>query len=108
MTGIVVLAAASDPRPDDNNVVAGWVGFAIVIALILAVVFILRSFTKQLKKVDAARDAGVYDEDHRESDSPPDETPVAPSDTPSDTSGDTPSDTSGGPSDPRSTRPQQG
>ena len=48
MTGIVVLAAASDPRPDDNNVVAGWVGFAVLIALIVAVVFILRSFTKQL------------------------------------------------------------
>jgi hypothetical protein len=62
MTGIVVLAAASDPRPDDNNVVAGWVGFAVLIALIIAVVLILRSFTRQLKKVDAARDAGVYDE----------------------------------------------
>ena len=63
MTGIVVLAAASDPRPDDNNVVAGWVGFAVMIALIVAVVFILRSFTKQLKKVDAARDAGVFDDE---------------------------------------------
>ena len=62
MTGIVVLAAASDPRPDDNNVVAGWVGFAVLIALIIAVVFILRSFTKQLKKVDAAQEAGVYDD----------------------------------------------
>jgi hypothetical protein len=62
MTGIVVLAAASDPRPDDNNVVAGWVGFAVVIALIIAVVFILRSFTKQLKKVDAAQEAGVFDD----------------------------------------------
>jgi hypothetical protein len=62
MTGILVLAAASDPRPDDNNVVAGWVGFAVVMALIIAVVFVLRSFTKQLKKVDAAEQAGVYDE----------------------------------------------
>jgi hypothetical protein len=62
MTGILVLAAASDPRPDDNNVVAGWVGFAVVIGLIIAVVFVLRSFTKQLKKVDAAEEAGVYDE----------------------------------------------
>ena len=31
-----------------------------VIGLIIAVVFILRSFTQQLKKVNAARDAGVY------------------------------------------------
>ena len=52
MTTVVALALASDPRPDDNNVVAGWVGFAVMIALIVAVVFILRSFTKQLKKVD--------------------------------------------------------
>ena len=60
MTGIVALAAASDPRPEENNVVAGWVGFAVMIGLIIAVVFILRSFTQQLKKVNAARDAGVY------------------------------------------------
>jgi hypothetical protein len=76
MTGIVVLAASSDPRPDDNNVVAGWVGAVVVIALVIAVVFILRSFTRQLKKVDAARDAGVYGDDDSdaetsESDTPP-------------------------------------
>ena len=69
MTGIVALAAASDPRPDENNVVAGWVGFAVMIGLIIAVVFILRSFTKQLKKVDAAKEKGVYDE--KPSDTPP-------------------------------------
>jgi len=98
MTGIVVLAAASDPRPDDNNVVAGWVGFAIVIGLVIAVVFILRSFTRQLKKVDVARDAGVYDEDDHQSDGPPDETP----------DNGAPDDTSDGPSGRPSTRHQQG
>lgn len=60
MIDVVALALASDPRPDDNNVVAGWVGFAVMVALIVAVVFILRSFTKQLKKVDAAKKAGVF------------------------------------------------
>jgi hypothetical protein len=64
----VVLAAASDPVPDDNNVVAGWLGFAVLILLVVAVVFILRSFTKQLRKVDAARQKGVYD-DSRDQDS---------------------------------------
>jgi TRAP-type C4-dicarboxylate transport system permease small subunit len=59
---LVLLVATSDPRPNDNNVVAGWTGFAVLIGLIIAVVFILRSFTKQLKKVEAAREAGVYDE----------------------------------------------
>ena len=101
MTGIVVLAAASDPRPDDNNVVAGWVGFAIMIALILAVVFILRSFTRQLKKVEAAREAGVYDEDDREPYSPPRETP-------DDVPDDVPDDANDDPSGRRSTGHQQG
>jgi F0F1-type ATP synthase membrane subunit b/b' len=76
MIRIVVLAAASDPRPDENNVVAGWVGFAVLIALIVAVVFILRSFTKQLKKVDAAREAGVYDDPDDASDARSDQPPT--------------------------------
>jgi hypothetical protein len=76
MTGIVVLAAASDPRPDDNNVVAGWLGFAVLILLIVAVVFILRSFTKQLKKVNAAQEAGLYDDPDESSDSPSDQPPI--------------------------------
>jgi len=69
MTDVVALALASDPRPDDNNVVAGWVGFAVMIALIVAVVFILRSFTKQLKKVDAAEKAGVFGDEPEEPES---------------------------------------
>jgi hypothetical protein len=70
MTGFVVLAASSDPRPDDNNVVAGWVGAVVLVVLVIAVVFILRSFTKQLKKVDAARDAGVYGDEEQEPEQP--------------------------------------
>jgi hypothetical protein len=75
MTVIAVLAAASDPRPDDNNVVAGWVGAVVLVALVIAVVFILRSFTKQLKKVDAAQEAGVYGEDDQEPETHESETP---------------------------------
>jgi TRAP-type C4-dicarboxylate transport system permease small subunit len=60
MIGVLALAVASDPRPADNDVVAGWVGAAVFVGLILAVAFILRSFTKQLKKVEAADKAGVY------------------------------------------------
>jgi uncharacterized membrane protein YkvI len=69
MLNAVVLAVASDPRPEDNNVVAGWVGAVVLVALVIAVVLILRSFTKQLKKVDAAKEKGVYDE--KPSDTPP-------------------------------------
>ena len=74
MIDVVALALASDPRPDDNNVVAGWVGFAVMIALIVAVVFILRSFTKQLKKVDAAQEAGVFGDDKPEESESSDQT----------------------------------
>ena len=60
MIYVVALGTGLRPEADDNNVVAGWVGFAVMVALIVAVVFILRSFTKQLKKVDAAKKAGVF------------------------------------------------
>jgi hypothetical protein len=62
MFDVVALVLASDPRPDDNNVVAGWVGAAVFLGLIVGVVFILRSFTKQMKKVQQADEAGVYDD----------------------------------------------
>jgi hypothetical protein len=78
MTGFVVLAATSDPRPDDNNVVAGWVGAVVVVALVIAVVFILRSFTRQLKKVDAARDAGVYGDQETDAEASPEESDTPP------------------------------
>jgi hypothetical protein len=75
MTGLLALVLASDPRPDDNNVVAGWVGAAVFVGLIVAVAFILRSFTKHMKKVEAADKAGVYgdgaDTSEQGSDLPP-------------------------------------
>ena len=86
MTTVVALALASDPRPDDNNVVAGWVGFAVMIALIVAVVFILRSFTKQLNKVDAAKQAGVFGEEPEE----PEESEESEQSEPSDQASDVP------------------
>jgi hypothetical protein len=62
LMSFVIQAAASDPVPSENDVKAGWVGFLVVILLVVAVVFLLRSFTRQLKKVDEADQAGVYDE----------------------------------------------
>jgi hypothetical protein len=59
---LLIQAAVSDPVPSDDNVKAGWVAFAVVFVLIVAVAFLLRSFTQQLKKVEKANDAGVYDE----------------------------------------------
>jgi hypothetical protein len=70
MLYVVLQAVASDPRPDANDVVAGKVGAAVFVFLILAVVFLCWSFTKQLKKVRAAKEAGVYGEDETETTSP--------------------------------------
>jgi TRAP-type C4-dicarboxylate transport system permease small subunit len=62
LMSLVLQAAASDPVPSENDVKAGWVGFLVVILLVVAVIFLLRSFTRQLKKVEDADQAGVYDE----------------------------------------------
>jgi hypothetical protein len=46
--------------PTDDEVVAGPLGFAIWIFLILAVVVLGFSLVKQLRKAQVAKDAGVY------------------------------------------------
>jgi len=62
MHDLVLLINALDPVPDDNDVKAGWGAFAIFLLLIVAVAFLCWSFTKQMRKVKAANEAGVYDE----------------------------------------------
>lgn len=52
--------------PDDNSVVAGWTAFVVFLLMALAVVFLSWSLTRQFKKVRAAREAGVFDEDDDE------------------------------------------
>ncbi len=61
MLFVVLQAAASDPVPSENDVKAGWLAFGIFIALILAVAFLGFSLVKQLRKAQAAEDAGLYD-----------------------------------------------
>jgi hypothetical protein len=56
-----LVTALVDDVPEDEDVKAGWVAFAIFIGLILAVAFLGFSLVKQLRKVDAAEDAGLYD-----------------------------------------------
>ena len=65
----LLLIRAADGVPQDKDVKAGWLAFGIFIALILAVTFLGFSLVKQLRKVDAAEDAGLYD--------PSDKKPVA-------------------------------
>lgn len=61
-----------DDVPKDEDVKAGWVAFAIFIGLVLAVAFLGFSLVKQLRKVDAAEEAGLYDpSDKRKAPLPP-------------------------------------
>jgi hypothetical protein len=61
------LLAVTDPPPSDNNVRAGWGALGVMLLLIAAVAFLCWSFTRQLRKVKAAREAGVYDDADRAS-----------------------------------------
>lgn len=46
--------------PEAEDVVAGGIGAVILLALFAAVVFLVFSFRKQIRKAQAARDAGVF------------------------------------------------
>ncbi len=54
---IIVLA---DPTPEPTEVKAGPLGFAVWIFMIIAVVIIGFSLVKQLRKAQAAKDAGLF------------------------------------------------
>jgi cytochrome bd-type quinol oxidase subunit 1 len=58
-----VVAWTVDKTPEDKDVKAGWTAFVIFLLLIGAVVFLGFSLVKQLRKAQAAKDAGVYGED---------------------------------------------
>jgi hypothetical protein len=61
-----LIVSAADKTPKDDDVVAGGWGALVFVALILAVVVLAFSFTKQLRKAQAAKDAGVYGEDDQD------------------------------------------
>jgi type III secretory pathway component EscV len=56
----LLIVLIEDPTPEPTQVKAGLLGFAIWIFMILAVVVIAFSLVKQLRKAQAAKDAGVY------------------------------------------------
>jgi hypothetical protein len=60
MLDLLIIALVDDPTPKDTEVKAGPLGFAVWIFMILAVVVIAFSLVKQLRKAQAAKDAGVY------------------------------------------------
>ncbi len=60
MLDLLIVALVQDPTPEDTEVKAGPLGFAIWIFMILAVVVISFSLVKQLRKAQDAKDRGVY------------------------------------------------
>ena len=55
-----VVTTSQDPVPQDDDVVAGPWGALVFVVLIGATIFLLFNFTKQLRKAQAAKDAGVF------------------------------------------------
>ena len=63
LTELALLVVRAQQDLKDEDVTAGWTAFAIFILLILAVGFLGYSLNKQLKKAQAAEEAGVYGSD---------------------------------------------
>ncbi len=57
---VLLLLAGGTPEPKD--VKAGWLAFGIFLALVAATALLCVSFVRQLRKAQAAKDAGVFDE----------------------------------------------
>ena len=54
------LQKTQEKAPDPNDVVAGWTGFIVFIAMILAVAVIGYALNRSLKTAQRAKDSGVY------------------------------------------------
>jgi len=67
-----LLTTLATQVPDADDVTAGWIAAVVLVSLLLAVVFLGFSLVKQLRKAQAAEDAGVYGNvaDESEADSP--------------------------------------
>ena len=65
----LIVWADKVPNPDD--VTAGWVAFAVFIALVLAVAFLGFSLTKHLRRANANAERGVFDPSDKPSGSSP-------------------------------------
>ena len=57
-----VLLILADGPPEAKDVKAGWLAFGIFLALAAATALLCVSFVRQLRKAQAAKDAGVYDD----------------------------------------------
>jgi hypothetical protein len=59
----LLTLATSNWDGDADKVTAGWIGALVLGLMIVATVLLLWSFTRQLKKTNAANEAGVYGSD---------------------------------------------
>jgi hypothetical protein len=58
---LAFVVSLADKIPEANDVKAGWVAFAIFLALLVAVGLLGWSLVRQLRKAQAAEEAGLYD-----------------------------------------------
>jgi hypothetical protein len=81
---LVSLTTLADPAPDPEDVTAGWTALVVFLLLIAAVVFLGFSLVKQLRKAQAAKDAGVYGDEPVQRSEEPDaaDAPGTPGDSP--------------------------
>ena len=56
-----LIVRASEEAPEPNDVVAGWTGLVVFVALILAVAVIGFFLVRSLRRVDSAEEQGLYD-----------------------------------------------
>ena len=78
MLDLLIIALVDDPTPKDTEVKAGPLGFAIWIFMILAVVVLAFSLVKQLRKAQAAKDAGLYGDETAATDDDPEDADSGP------------------------------
>ena len=57
---LTLVVSFADEVPEEEDVKAGWLAFAIFIGLIVAVALLGFSLVKQLRKAQSAKEAGVY------------------------------------------------
>jgi len=56
----LAVVRLSEQAPADEDVTAGAWGGIMIAALVIAMVILMRSFLKQMRRADAAKRAGVY------------------------------------------------
>ena len=73
MQFLLLLVSVTDQLPqgpEPADVKAGWTAFVVFLLLVAATVFLGFSLVKQLRKAQAAQDAGVYGDVDEDADQP--------------------------------------